>query len=117
LINPLGFALEKLDGFGQYRELENDRPIDASATYTLDGAAVSYNGAVEFSQALANSQQAHNCYSRRWAEYLYGRDLDPALVGDQNLIMQGGALSKGGAQIQNLIVQLLATDALLSRLP
>jgi hypothetical protein len=117
LINPLGFALEKLDGFGQYRELENDHPVDASATYTLDGAAVSYDGAVEFAQVVANSQQAHNCYSRRWAEYLYGHDLDPATVGDQNLILQGGSLSKGGAQVQNLIVQLLATDALLSRLP
>ncbi|HEX2878898.1 MAG TPA: DUF1588 domain-containing protein, partial [Polyangiaceae bacterium] len=117
LINPLGFALEKLDGFGQYRDLENDRPIDASATYNLDGAPVSYDGAVQFSQALANSQQAHDCYSRRWAEYLYGRDFDPGVVGDRNLIVQGGALSKGGALVQNLMVQLIATDAVLSRLP
>lgn len=117
LINPLGFALEHLDGFGQYRDLENDQPIDASATYTLDGAQVTYDGAVEFAQVVASSQQAHDCYSRRWAEYLYGHDLNSAVVGDQNLILQGGALSKGGAQIPNLIVQLLATDALLSRLP
>jgi hypothetical protein len=33
------------------------------------------------------------------------------------LIAQGGALSKGGALVQNLMVQLIATDALLSRLP
>jgi hypothetical protein len=117
LINPVGFALEHLDGFGQYREIENDKPVDASATYTLDGATVTYDGAAEFAQVIANSAQAHNCYSRRWAEYLYGHDLDPAQVVDQNLILQGGALSKGGAMVQNLIVQLLATDTLLSRLP
>jgi hypothetical protein len=117
LINPLGFALEHFDGMGQYRDSDNGQPVDASATYTIDGAPVSYAGAVEFAQMLAGSNQANECYARRWAEYLYGRDFDTARLTDQNLILQGGALSKGGATVIDLITQLVATDAFSSRLP
>jgi hypothetical protein len=117
LINPVGFAFEAFDGLGQYREMDNGHPVDASSTYTIDGTAVSYNGAVEFTTAIATSQQAHGCYSRRWAEYIYGRDLDPTIVADANLIAQGGALSKSDNPIKELIVQLVATDAFLTRTP
>jgi hypothetical protein len=117
LINPLGFALEHFDGMGQYRDSDNGQPVNAAATYTIDGAPVSYDGAVQFAQTLAASNQANECYARRWAEFLYGRDFDTAQISDQNLILQGGALSKGGAQVTNLITQLVATDAFSSRLP
>ncbi len=117
LINPLGFAFEHFDGIGQYRDSDNGQPVDASATYTIDGAEVSYDGAVQFAETLANSDQANECYARRWAEYLYGRDFDAAALTDQNLILQGGALSKGGAAVTDLITQLVATDAFSSRLP
>jgi hypothetical protein len=117
LINPVGFAFEHFDGLGQYRDTENDLPVDASATYNIDGAAVAYDGAVQFTQAIAQGTQTHECYARRWAEYLYGRDFAPADLADQNLIRQGGALSKGGAQVTNLVTQLVANDAFMSRLP
>jgi hypothetical protein len=117
LINPLGFALEHFDGMGQYRDSDNGQPVDATATYDVDGAQVSYDGAVQFAQMLAGSSQANECYARRWAEYLYGRDFRPAELSDQNLILQGGALSQGGAPIAELIAQLVATDAFSSRLP
>jgi hypothetical protein len=117
LINPLGFALEQFDGLGQYRETDNGQPVDASAIYPIDGEPVAFVGAVEFAELLASSSEANQCYARRWAEYVYGRDLTPADLADQNLILQGGALSKGGAAVTDLITQLVATDAFASRLP
>lgn len=117
LINPLGFALEHYDGVGQYRDTDNGQPVDASASYSIDGQTVSYDGAVQFAQTIAQSNQAHECYAQRWAEYLYGRDFDRTQVSEQNLVLQGGALSHGGARVTDLIAQLVATDAFTSRLP
>lgn len=117
LINPLGFALEHYDGVGQYRDSDNGQPVDASASYSIDGQTVSYDGAVQFAQTLAQSNQAHECYARRWAEYLYGRDFDRTQISEQNLVLQGGALSHSGARVTDLIAQLVATDAFTSRLP
>ncbi len=49
------------------------------------------------------------------AEYLYGRVVSPDT--DNQLIQQGGWLSHDKESVQNLVVNLLATDAFLTRLP
>jgi hypothetical protein len=117
MINPLGFAFENLDGVGRFRTQENGQTINATANYTLDGMTTSFTGAVPLIQAIAASKQAHDCYARHWVEYLYGRDVDAANAADQDLVAQAGALSKGNNSVKNLIVNLVATDAFLTRLP
>jgi hypothetical protein len=117
IINPLGFALEKLDGVGRYRTQENGRAIDATSSYQLDGQSVSFDGAVELSALIAGSQQAHDCYSRHWVEYLYGREVDMASAADRSLVEQAGSLSNGDSSAKELIVNLVATDAFVTRLP
>lgn len=115
IINPLGYAFEGLDGIGKYRTSDNNLPIDTSSTFEMDGKPVAFNGPVELIKAIANSDQAHACYAQHWAEYLYGRSVDPAT--DRNLIQQGGWLSHDKESLQNLIVNLIATDAFVARLP
>lgn len=115
LINPLGVALEHLDGLGRYRTLDNGLPVDASTTYVVDGEAVPINGAVELANVIADSEDAHACYAQHWAEYLYGRAVSRET--DGQLIQQGGWLSRDKESLQNLVVNLLATDAFLTRLP
>ncbi len=117
LINPLGFGLEQLDGVGKFRTEENGQTVDASGSYELDGQSVSFNGAVELAQAMAGSDQAHVCYARHWVEYLYGRSVDPENAADLQLIEQGGWLSHDSESVRKLIVNLLATDAFLTRAP
>ena len=73
LINPLGFAFENYDAVGQWRDTDNGKPVDATATYQLDGVPVSYQNGVELSRLLAGSMTAHRCYSDRWLEYVLGR--------------------------------------------
>lgn len=72
-INPLGFAFENFDAIGQWRDQDNGQPVNAAATFMLDGKAVSYTGAIELSQLLANSPSVHRCYSEHWLEYVLGR--------------------------------------------
>jgi hypothetical protein len=116
-INPLGYAFESLDGLGRFRTQENGRPVDASGSYSLDGADVPFDGPVSLIKAMAASKQAHDCYSRRWVEYLYGRDLDLGVEADRNLVSQAGARSQANFSVKDLILAVIATDAFVSRLP
>ena len=116
-INPLGFAFENLDGLGRYRTEENGQRIDATGTYELDGREVSFDGPVSLIKAITASKQAHDCYSRRWMEYLYGRDTDMSSDADRNLVAQAGLRSQANASVKDLVLNSIATDAFVSRLP
>lgn len=115
IINPLGYAFESLDGVGRYRTTDNNLPIDTKASFVMDGQSVSFDGPVQLAQAIAASDQAHACYAQHWAEYLYGRAVEAST--DRQLVQQGGWLSRDKESLQNLIVNLLATDAFSTRLP
>jgi hypothetical protein len=115
IINPLGIAFEHLDGVGRYRTQDNGQPVDAAVIYNLDDQPTPINGAVELVKAIAGSEQAHACYAQHWAEYLYGRVV--SRDSDNQLVQQGGWLSRDQESVQNLIVNLIATDAFLTRLP
>ena len=115
IINPLGVALEHLDGVGRYRTMDNGQPVDSTSSYVIDGQPVALAGAVELANAIAHSDQAHACYAQNMAEYLYGRVITRDT--DNQLVQQGGWLSRDKESLQNLVVNLLATDAFLTRMP
>jgi hypothetical protein len=116
IINPLGNAFENLDGFGRWRTQENGLPIDATGTYQLDGQSITFDGPTSLVKAMANSRQAHDCYSRHLVEYMYGRETDNAAA-DANLIAQAGARSKNAMSVKDLILELVTTDAFVTRTP
>jgi len=74
-INEPGFAFEGFDAAGQVRERENGVEVDTSGGITLDGERVEFAGAGELVEALADSQEAQDCYTSRWLEFAYGRSL------------------------------------------
>jgi hypothetical protein len=115
IINPLGIALEHLDGVGKYRTQDNGQPIDSTTSYVIDGESVPITGAADLASAIATSDQAHACYAQHVAEYLYGRVITRET--DNQLVQQGGWLSHDKQSLQNLVVNLLATDAFLARTP
>ena len=79
LINNAGFALEGYGALGEARTKDtNGFMIDAMSSLVLDGDEKEYDGAVEFSQALANAKETHDCYSTQWIEYALGRDITPS---------------------------------------
>lgn len=117
LINPLGYAFENLDGYAQIRTTENGHPLDTTGSYSIDGKNVSFAGAMELIKAIAGSQQAQDCYATHLAEFVYGRDLDPNNSADGNLVTRAGARAKANPSTKNLIVNLVSTDAFLTRAP
>jgi hypothetical protein len=120
IINPLGFSLENLDGDGMYRTMEGamNLPVDASGSYTLSGKTFNFTNIVGLVKEMAMSKDANDCYSRHLIEYVYGRDIDlVANAADRDLVTQAGAKSLSNASVKELILNLVATDAFLTRLP
>ena len=74
-INPPGFAFEGFDAVGQVRTIEGGVQVDTAATMALDGVNVSFDGAHELVELLAQSPEAHRCYASRWIEFAQGRPL------------------------------------------
>ena len=74
-INAPGFAFEGFDATGAARAEEDGVPVDTSGSFELDGATVSFDGPSTLVGALAQSAEARACYSGKWLEYAYGRNL------------------------------------------
>ncbi len=65
-IDPFGNPFEQFDGMGDYRDMENGRPVDSTTTIAIgadfDG---SYNDSNELAEALANSPSVRSCFARQ----------------------------------------------------
>jgi len=111
-INPVGFAFERFDGLGQYRTEELGMPVDASATFAFADGPVAYDGAAEFTDAIATRVQTHDCYTKHWVEYALGRDTAGS---DLDLIQALGDASLDGLSVRELIIELVRSDAFRAR--
>jgi hypothetical protein len=110
MINPLGFAFEHFDGMGQYRETEGmGLPIDSSATYVFSEGEKSYTDNVGLMQAMAESEQAHLCYSKKLASFGLQRDIIPA---DMPWLTTLSGVSRGqSGSMKQVILELVKNDA------
>lgn len=73
LVDPIGLALEQLDGIGAYRTTENGEPIDASGS--LNGAA--FTDAIGLGHALSRDPEVGPCFVRSLFKYAVGRESVP----------------------------------------
>jgi len=74
ITDPIGLTLERFDGIGMYREMENDARIDISGG--MDGR--SFSGGSGLGKAIATSAEATTCVSSRALEYATGWTMDEA---------------------------------------
>ncbi|MCA9650087.1 MAG: DUF1592 domain-containing protein [Myxococcales bacterium] len=70
LIDPLGFGFESYDALGQWRTSVEGQPVDDLGTLP-DGT--DFRGAVELSQALAQSEAFPTCVAEKLVTYALGR--------------------------------------------
>ena len=70
ITDPIGLALENLDGVGQFRSTENGAVIDASGT--LDG--VPFQDAAGLGRAMRDNPATTSCVVQRLASYALGRN-------------------------------------------
>ncbi len=70
-INPLGFALENYDAVGRYRTTDRNKPIDATGEYrSRDDQQVTFGGAKDLAEYLADSPDAHRAFVTRAFQHL-----------------------------------------------
>jgi hypothetical protein len=117
MINPIGFAFEKFDGMGQYRETEkngNDNlPIDTSGTYNFVEGVKSFAGAPELMQVLADGQQAHLCYAKKLASFGLQRYI---VEKDMPLLTTLAATSaSSNGSVKQVMLDLIKNDAFRTR--
>lgn len=116
IINPLGFAFEHFDGMGQYRDTEKsgtqDLPIDSKAKITLDGKEREFDGAAALMQLVADSDQAHLCYSKKLASFGLQRDI---VQSDMPMLMTLAQTSKSSNSVKQTILDLVKQNAFRTR--
>lgn len=120
LINPLGFAFEGYDGIGRVRTTDNGQPVNSAGKYAFTEGERSFNGAADLMKAVSTSRQAHDCYAQHLFEYLYGRERvreGAAGAADGALVSEVGRRSAGQVSVKSLVLDLVSTDAFLTRLP
>ena len=112
-INPAGYAFEHYDALGVYQRVEAGQPVDASSAFRMRAGLTPFKDAVEFSQIMAKSIDAHECHARHLVEYLYGR---VPSQNDEPLVRRLGWRSlHEGLSVKDLIVEAVISPAFLSR--
>ena len=85
IINPPGFALEDFDAMGQYRTVDNGKPVDTSSEYEFTDGLRSFGNINELVDLLVTNRQTHGCYTANLTEFALGRDISG---GETELITQ-----------------------------
>lgn len=106
-INPIGFAFENFDGMGQLRTTDNGQPVDTSGAYPFAEGVLTYSGAGELMQLMANGKQAHACYSKKLASYALQRSI---VESDLPLLDALAQVSLGGS-IKQVMLELTKNPA------
>jgi hypothetical protein len=114
MINPLGFALENFDGVGRFRDVENERKIDATGFYvTQDEKKIEFAGAEALAKFLAESPEVHEAFVEHLFVFMikqpmqaFGKDLKTRLEED---------FAANGHNIRRLAARIVAESAIETR--
>jgi hypothetical protein len=104
-INGIGYGFEAFDSIGRFRNTDNGFPVDASGelifSKNMDGK---YNGGVELSQKLAQSERVEECAVTNWYRYAMARDAKP----NDSCKVQAltASLKSSGGDVRELIVSI-----------
>jgi hypothetical protein len=72
-----------------------------------------YDGPIEWSHAISDSAEAHECYVRHWLEFGFGR---PEGEGDRALIARVAEASREtGLSVKEILVALVQSPSFRSR--
>jgi hypothetical protein len=114
MMDPLGFAFEHFDGVGQWRDQENDAPIDASGEvpegFDVQGP---FNGVVELAQKLAQSRDVQSCYADRYLNYAYGRAIAAGDACSRESVQN--AFEQAQGNVKELMLAVTQTEGFLLR--
>jgi hypothetical protein len=117
-MDPIGFAFENFDAMGQYRTMENGKPIDVSGEiFDSEDPALAgpFVGVREMAEKLAASGQVRDCMATQWFRFTVGRtEVQPDSC---SLATLQSTFSAANGDLNELIVGITQTDAFLYRAP
>ncbi len=76
-IDGIGFTFENYDALGRWRDTDNGYPVDATGQLLGTDQDGAVTGAVELMQRMGASRTVHDCYTRQWFRYAFGRNEIP----------------------------------------
>jgi Protein of unknown function (DUF1592)/Protein of unknown function (DUF1588)/Protein of unknown function (DUF1595)/Protein of unknown function (DUF1585)/Protein of unknown function (DUF1587) len=114
-MDPIGFAFEHYDGIGQFRMTDQNLPVSASGSITLDGQKQSFADAIELGRLLAASPQVQSCFATQVTRYALNRwDVDADAASIQ---AAAAAFKTGGFDIRALMTAVATTRTFRYRAP
>ncbi|MEM6292533.1 MAG: DUF1588 domain-containing protein [Myxococcota bacterium] len=72
-IDGIGFTFEHYDSMGRWRDTDNDYPVDATGRLLGTDNDGEVNDAVGLMQRMGDSRTVHDCYTKQWFRYAFGR--------------------------------------------
>ena len=115
LIDPVGFSFENYDAIGRYRTMEENKPVDASGTFSIGKDSVKFKNAVELLPAMAKSQEVRDCMATQWWRYALRRQ--ELQSEDPSLKLVREAFRQSGNDLRELLVAFTRTRAFSHRQP
>ena len=110
IINPLGGGLEHFDGVGQFRDLDNGQPIDATGSLP-DGS--SFDGALEEARYIKSNPAFTRCMAQQMHSFALGRR--PQASDDTYLdTIEAGTIDRG-ARMRDLVLAIVNSDTFTAR--
>jgi hypothetical protein len=111
-INPLGFAFENFDGMGRLRDTDNGKPVDTRAAYPFAEGVKEFADSAQLMAIMAESRQAHACYSKKIASHALQRDIVERDVPTFDAMT---AVSMAGGSLKDVMLALVKDPAFRTR--
>lgn len=109
LMDPIGLGFEHYDALGQWRDTDQNLPIDATGEISGSDVDGPFDGALALTQKLAQSQEVKDCLVQTWFRFAHGRTVTPADAG--NLAVLNAAFAGNGYKLAELMVAVTQTHA------
>lgn len=113
LMDPLGLTFENYDGVGAWRTMEGVNPIDASGEIIGSDVDGTVSNAVDLANRLVGSEEVHQCVTRQWFRFAFGRAEKPEDACTNDNLDQ--VFADSGHDVRALIKQLVVSDAFRNR--
>lgn len=114
LMDPIGLGFEHYDALGQWRDTENGLPIDSTGDVTGSDVAGAFDGAVQLTERLSQSQQVKDCLVQTWFRFAQGRAI--ADEDQPNLESLKASFVASQFEISELMIAVTQTSAFRSQL-
>ena len=113
MMDPGGFSLEHFDELGNYRDVDNGKPVDT--TGTLRSPMLAFDGIDDLAPQLAESCLVAQCFTRLLMLNTFG--LDPAIGSvpftEEEVNHAANAFANANFSIRELVKALVTTPSFL----